>query len=191
MSLTILLIGPRRVLAVVALATVSILAGCGGSTVASGPTLSIPTPPTGFSTYRSPDGVFGLDYPSQWGVSLQLGERVIGNSANHEIFGVLDNQGVVSSSSQYVTNAQGFAQNFLTATNVTITSGPIQKTIGRYTWTLVSATLSVDGVALTMSQYETNANGKGVYIDHVAPSAIFASAYQSYFLPMMNTFTIF
>jgi hypothetical protein len=188
------------ILAVMAAAV--LFAGCSlGTTAKATPTATatntpapaVASPASGFSTFTSSDGVYGLNYPSDWQkVSLSTSPVVNGeiffSADTASYFMVLPlNQSV--SSDQYGAFATSFAGGF-GGTGSQVSSSTTTTTFAGKTWTEVDGTSNVKGAASDLKLYGTSLGSNTLFIVLIWPTATGSQVNTADLQPMLSSFTI-
>lgn len=188
------------ILAVMA-ATV-LFAGCsiGGTTSAKAtatatntPAPAVPSPASGFTTFTSTDGVYGLNYPSNWQTVGVNTSPIV----NGEVFFSPDTASYfmalpLNSSlppDQYGTFASSFAGGF-GGTGTQVSTTTTTTSFAGKTWTEVDGTTTVKGVASEIKVYGTALGSNTLFIVTITPTASASTATATDFQPMFNSFTI-
>lgn len=169
-----------------------VLAGCsaGGAGANASPTATrtpapaVPSPATGFTTFTSSDGVYGLNYPSDWSTALVNKPPVV----NGEIFESPDSAllfmalplNTSVASDQYGAFASSFAGGF-GGTGTKISSSTTTTSFAGKTWTEVDGATTVKGTTCDLKIYGTALGSNTIFIVTVAPSASSSTAFQSMF----------
>jgi hypothetical protein len=196
-----------RVLKAVGLMTVLaaavLFAGCGGSTAAatatatatatSTPLPAVPSPTSGFSTFKSPDGVYGLNYPSDWtsvadNTSPVVNGEIFLSADTKSYFMVLPlNQNVPSD--QYGQFASSFAGGF-GGTGTKISTTTSTTTFAGQTWTEVDGTSTVKGASADIKVYGTALGSNSLFIVTITPTDPAGTVESTDFQPMRSSFTL-
>ncbi len=180
-----------------------LFAGCsiGGTSSAAKPTAtatntplpSVPSPASGFSTFTSSDGVYGLNYPSDWQkVDLNTSPVVNGEiffpSDGSSYYMVLPlNQSI--SSDQYGAFASSFAGGF-GGTGTKVSTTTTTTSFAGKSWTEVDGTTTVKGAPSDIKVYGTSLGSNTLFIVTIAPSASASTVNTNDFQPMQSSFTL-
>ncbi|MFI5272803.1 MAG: hypothetical protein ACHQ4H_07190 [Ktedonobacterales bacterium] len=153
----------------------------------------MPAPASGFATFTSSDGVYGLNAPSDWSKTALNTSPVV----NGEIFISADGKSFFLTmplsqslpSDQFGSFVTGFAKGF-NATGATASSGTTSTTIGNNTWTEQDGTMAIKGVASTVKLYGKALGANTVLLMSIAPAATNDQVTSTSFQPMLNSFTL-
>lgn len=163
------------------------------ATATSTPAPAVPSPANGFATFTSTDGVYGLNYPSDWQkVALSTSPVV-----NGEIFFPSDassyymvlplSQSIASD--QYGTFASSFAGGF-GGTGTKVSSTTTTASFAGKSWTEVDGTTNLKGTASDVKVYGTSLGSNTLFIVTIAPSASASTVNTNDFQPMQSSFTL-
>lgn len=190
---------------VAVLAAAVLFAGCsiGGAGTAAKPTPtatatntpapSVPSPTSGFATFTSTDGVYGINYPSDWQkVALNTSPVV-----NGEIFFPSDGSSYYMvlplntsiSSDQYGDFASSFAGGF-GGTGTKVSSTTTTASFAGKSWTEVDGTTTLKGTASEIKVYGTSLGSNSLFLVLIWPTASGSQVNTAYLQPMLNSFTL-
>ncbi len=163
------------------------------ATATNTPVPSVPSPTSGFATFTSTDGVYGLNYPSDWQkVALNTSPVV-----NGEIFFPSDGSSYYMvlplntniSSDQYGSFASSFAGGF-GGTGTKVSTTTTTASFAGKSWTEVDGTTTVKGTASDIKVYGTSLGSNTLFIVTIAPTASASTVNTSDFQPMQSSFTL-
>lgn len=163
------------------------------ATATNTPAPAVPSPASGFTTFTSTDGVYGLNYPSNWvqvGVSTSpiANGTVFVSAIDMSYFMVLPLNTSLPTD-QYGTFASSFAGGFGgTGTHVSTTT--TTTSFAGKTWTEVDGTTTVKGTASEIKVYGTTLGSNTLFIVTITPAASASTVTATDFQPMFNSFTI-
>lgn len=163
------------------------------ATATSTPRAAVPSPTSGFTTFTSSDGVYGLNYPSGWQTVGVNSSPVV----NGEIFFTTDattyfmalplNQNIPAD--QYGTFATSFAGSF-GGTGSQVSSSTTTSSFGGKTWTEVDGTTTLKGTASELKVYGTALGSNTMFVITITPTASASTVSATDFQPMFSSFTI-
>lgn len=190
-------------LAVCALASALIVAGCGNSTPAAPaatatpttpPTATMPALPTANPAlgpfFTSPDGGYAFQYPTGWTTQayntspVVNGEFVISPDAKNYFLTLPLN---LDASSQYASFFDQFLVGF-GGTKIKVTAKGTAP-VGANTWTVYEATFTKGGVAYDGVEFGLTHNGNSFLVIALAPHATSNAVGNKYFEPMLTSLT--
>ena len=163
------------------------------ATATNTPAPVAPSPVSGFSTFTSSDGVYGLNYPSSWqqkslNTSPVVNGTIFYSTADNSYFMVLPLSQSVSSD-QYGAFATSFAGGF-GGTGSQISSSTTTTTFGGKTWTEVDGTSNVKGTASDLKVYGTMLGSNTLFIVLIWPTATGSQVNTTDLQPMLSSFTL-
>ena len=153
------------------------------------PTVAVPAPATGFTTFQAPDGTYGVNYPTGW---LPTAQSLQGVSAEAFISTDFQNIFLVAPTtqtippSQYVTLATSLTQP-LGVKNITVTGKPTTQTLGTTTWNKVTGTLVFNGTPYTATILGVDRTLGTFVVAYLAPTASYKTAETTDFIPMATS----
>ncbi len=163
------------------------------------PTPAVPPPPAGFTTYTSSDGVFGLNYPSNWsqtttvptaGTSGFVFQSPLSSFESVRIFEV----NVSSTNPFSPQNIETYVRSEAAAsngTNVRITQSTATQTIGKNEWMTAKATYTANDGEHTLLGLALSANSTtGILFFYDAPTSSFHTDPGSSYDVMVTSFTL-
>lgn len=162
------------------------------ATATSTPAPAVPTPPSGFTTFTSSDGVYGLNYPSDWQkVDLSTSPVVNGviflSSDTKSYFMVLPlNQSL--SADQYGAFATSFAGGF-GGTGTKVSATTTTTTFAGKTWTEVDGTSTVKSTPSDVKVYGAPLGSNTIFIVTITPTAADSTVTSTDFQPMQSSLT--
>lgn len=185
----------------VVLAAAVLVVGCGSTSTKATPTAtatqtpapSVPSPASGFSTFTSSDGVYGLNYPSDWQkvavtTSPVVNGEVFLSSDASSYFMVLPLSQSIPSD-QYGQFASSFAGGF-GGTGTQVSSSTSTTTFAGKTWTEVDGTTSVKNTTSTIKLYGTTLGNNSLIIVEMWPTANGSQVNTADLAPMQSSFTL-
>ncbi len=200
----------------IALCVVFALSGCGtGSSTGAGtkatptPTITAKatvTPPssttvtptaqatqTNFSTFRSSDGSYTIDFPSTWGTrpltAQGITAQLFGTVDQVDVFAVLPIKQTISSD-KYPTIIQGFlGTGGVGGTDVRVFPVTTSTTVKGATWTRLTAVFTLQNTPNSLIAYVTAHGSNTFALLFYAPDASFAGVDSSDFEPMAQSFS--
>jgi hypothetical protein len=157
------------------------------------PPTATPTPnvPAGFKQFTSSDGVYSIDYPSDW---IQQSSGDVEALSNGTDFVAILKAPSAEPASRYPTILKSELDAF-SATNEHVGTATKTATIGNNTWTTLSATgtVSISGVGSpipsTFVLYGIDHSGVTYFILTIAPTSTASHDNTSFFQPIIQTFT--
>ncbi|HEX6818288.1 MAG TPA: hypothetical protein VF120_07935 [Ktedonobacterales bacterium] len=196
-----------RVLKTVALLAVTsatvLFAGCslGGAgtkvtptaTATSTPASVVPTPASGFTTFTSSDGVYGLNYPSDWGQTAVTTAPVVNGEAFYpadgsSYFMVLPLNTSLSAD-QYSDFASGLAVGF-GGTGTQMSKSATTTSFDGMSWTEVNGTTTIKGTASEIKLYGTPLGSNSLCLVLIWPTASGSQVNTAFLQPMLDSFAV-
>lgn len=162
------------------------------ATATNTPAPAVPSPTTGFTTFTSTDGVYGLNYPSDWSKTavntspVVNGEAFFSADATSYFLALPLNTSVPPN--QYGDFATGLAGGF-GGTGSHVSATTTTTSFAGKTWTEVDGTTSVKGTASDLKVYGTQLGSNTIFIVTIAPSASASTVNGTDFQPMLSSFT--
>lgn len=191
--------------AILAVMSATVLfAGCslGGASTKTTPTTAaatntpaavVPTPASGFTTFTSSDGVYGLNYPSDWGKAAVTTSPVVNGEAflpadASSYFMVLPLNTSLSAD-QYSDFASGLVIGF-GGTGTQISKNTTTTSFDGRSWTEVDGTTTIKGVASEIKLYGTTLGSNSLFLALIWPTASGSQVNTAYLQPMIDSFTL-
>lgn len=176
------------------LATAVLFAGCSMAGSGGSPsTKTSPTPLSGFSTFISSDGVYGLHYPSDWGKAAVTTSPVVNGetfySADSTSYFVVLPLNTSLPADQYGAFAKGFASG-LGGSGISIASSTSTATFGGKSWTIMRGATTLKGTRSELKLYCTDFGSNTLIIVTLTPQATTSTVTNTDFYPMLHSFTI-
>jgi hypothetical protein len=197
----------------IVLCTVFVVSACGTSTstgsgatptatsakTAATPTASTTITPTaqstqtGFSTFRSSDGSYTINFPSTWGTrpltAQGITAQVFGTVDQVDIFAVLPVKQTMTPD-KYPTIIEGFlSKDGVGGTDVRVFPVTSSTAIKGTTWTRLTAVFTLQSTPNSLIGYVTTHGSNTFALLFYAPDATFASIDTTNFEPMAQSFS--
>jgi hypothetical protein len=156
------------------------------------PAPSVPAPPAGFKTFISTDGVFGLNYPTDW----TTGNTPLGGFTDFSFTSpttsfeavTVDEFSSTIQTSDIVTSVRNFAASS-NGTNVTVVQGAKSQQIGTNTWMTAIATYDANDGEHKVIGLAINHGSSGVLFFYDAPIGSYHTDPGSNYDTMVKSFT--
>lgn len=196
-----------RVLKTVALLAVMsaavLFAGCslGGAGTKATPTAIatktpasvVPTPASDFTTFTSSDGVYGLNYPSDWSETAVTTSPVVNGEAFYpadgsSYFMVLPLNTKLAAD-EYSDFATGLATGF-GGTGTQISKSATTTSFDGRSWTEVNGTTTIKGTASEIKLYGTSLGSNSLCLVLIWPTASGSQVNTAFLQPMTDSFTL-
>ena len=163
------------------------------ATATNTPPSAVPTPATGFTTFTSSDGVYGLNYPSDWGKTAVTTSPVVNGEAffpadASSYFMVLPLSSSLSAD-QYSDFASGLAIGF-GGTGTQISKNTTTTSFDGKSWTEVDGTTTIKSTASEIKMYGTARGNNSLFLVLIWPTASGSQINTAYLQPMIDSFTL-
>jgi hypothetical protein len=163
------------------------------TTFTPAPTVVAGSPtPAGFSTFRSSDGAYSINFPSAWGTKPAsvngVTAQLFGSGDQADVFAVLPLTPAVTADKYPAIVSAFLGKDGVNGSDVRVFPATTTTLIGATTWTRLTATFTAQSLPASLIAYVAP-HGSGTYaLLSYAPDATFAQVYQTDFGPMAQSF---
>jgi hypothetical protein len=160
------------------------------------PQPTVPPAPSGYSTYTSGDGVFGLNYPTNWNApeanpptqGAYTSYSFTSQTSSGEAV-TIDRSNATITPADISTYLGNYAVSSGAGNTFVVTQNPTTQTQGSITWTVAAGTYTVNAEEHKVIGLATNDNSNGFLFFYDAPIGSFNAAPGSTYDTMVTSFT--